>query len=111
MKFADIQLDPPELGPMQVKVSVNQDQASVTFVSANAQVRDALEQTVSRLREMLNEQGLNLVNVDVSSHENARQEDGSNEGSSGRGDNSQMETEEEALIVNTSISSGIDHYV
>ncbi|MFT5084637.1 MAG: flagellar hook-length control protein FliK, partial [Lentisphaeria bacterium] len=41
IKFADIQLDPPELGPMQVKVSVNQDQASVTFVSANAQVRDA----------------------------------------------------------------------
>ena len=63
---AEIRLDPPELGPMQVKVSVNQDQASVTFSSPHPAVRDALDQQLNRLREMFAEQGLNLVNVDVS---------------------------------------------
>lgn len=63
---AEIRLDPPELGPMQVKVSVNQDQASVTFSSPHPAVREALDQQLNRLREMFAEQGLNLVNVDVS---------------------------------------------
>lgn len=63
---AEIRLDPPELGPMQVKVSVNQDQASVTFSSPHPAVREALDQQLNRLREMFTEQGLNLVNVDVS---------------------------------------------
>lgn len=63
---AEIRLDPPELGPMQVKVTVNQDQASVTFTSPHPAVREALDQQLNRLREMFSEQGLNLVNVDVS---------------------------------------------
>ncbi len=66
LKFAELQLDPPELGQLQVKVTVNQDQASVSFVAANAQVKEALDQTLVRLKELLEEQGLDLVNVDVS---------------------------------------------
>lgn len=64
--FAELQLDPPELGPLQVKVNVQQDQATVQFVTANAQVREALEHTSSRLRELLEQESMDLVNVDVS---------------------------------------------
>ena len=71
---AEIRLDPPELGPMQVKVSVNQDQASITFSSPHAAVREALDQQLNRLREMFSEQGLNLVNVDVSDKSFAQRE-------------------------------------
>jgi flagellar hook-length control protein FliK len=71
---AEIRLDPPELGPMQVKVSVNQDQASITFTSPHAAVREALDQQLNRLREMFSEQGLNLVNVDVSDKSFAQRE-------------------------------------
>ncbi|MDZ4263118.1 MAG: flagellar hook-length control protein FliK, partial [Pseudomonadota bacterium] len=71
---AEIRLDPPELGPMQVKVSITNDQASVTFTSHNPMVRDALDQQLNRLREMFSEQGLNLVNVDVSDKSFAQQE-------------------------------------
>lgn len=71
---AEIRLDPPELGPMQVRVSVNQDQASVTFTSPHPAVREALDQQLTRLREMFSEQGLNLVNVDVSDKSFAQRE-------------------------------------
>lgn len=66
LQSAEIQLDPPELGPLQVRVSVHNDQVSVSFVSAHGQVRDALDMQSLRLREMFEAQGLNLVDVDVS---------------------------------------------
>ena len=71
---AEIRLDPPELGPMQVKVSIHQDQASISFSSPHPIVREALDQQLHRLREMFSEQGLNLVNVDVSDKSFAQQE-------------------------------------
>ena len=69
IEFAELQLDPPELGPLQVKVSVSQDQqASVSFVANNQAVREALENSSQRLRELLEEQSIDLVDVDVSEH-------------------------------------------
>merc|ERR1712000_191194 len=58
--MAEIRLDPPELGSMQVRVNVSGDAATVNFVVQSAQARDALAQAEPRLREMLAEQGINL---------------------------------------------------
>jgi Flagellar hook-length control protein len=66
IQSAELQLDPPELGPLQVRVQVNSDQVVVSFVSGHANVRDALDTTATRLRELCEQQGLNLVDVDVS---------------------------------------------
>lgn len=67
---AHIKLDPPELGSLTVKVSVDHDSntTQVSFVAATPQARDALEGQMHRLRDMLSQQGMNLdqVNVDVS---------------------------------------------
>lgn len=63
---AEIALDPPELGPMNVKISSTGDQTSVVFTSNHASVRDALDQSLSRLREMMENQGINLSDVNVS---------------------------------------------
>lgn len=82
---ADIRLDPPELGSMQVKVSIQQDQASVSFISANPLVREALDQQATRLREMFAEQGLNLVHVDVSDRHAKQRESADEQGSGARG--------------------------
>lgn len=69
VQAAEIRLDPPELGPIKVAIQVNADQqASVTINSHNAGVREALEMTANRLREMFAEGGLNLSNLDVSDH-------------------------------------------
>jgi flagellar hook-length control protein FliK len=63
---ATIRMNPPELGPIEVKVNLNHDQASVQFVSHAVQVRDALEQSIPRLREMLEQSGFTLVDSQVS---------------------------------------------
>lgn len=60
LQSATIQLDPPELGSLHVKLQVVQDQVSVTFTSPHASVREAVEQSMPRLRELFEQQGLNL---------------------------------------------------
>jgi len=108
---AEIRLDPPELGPMQVKVSVNQDQASVTFTSPHPAVREALDQQLNRLREMFSEQGLNLVNVDVSDKSFAQQEREQEESAKNSGSAGLDEEELTPAAVTQAISMRlVDHY-
>jgi len=61
LSSARIHINPPELGPIEVRLNINSDQASVQFVSHSAQVRDALEQSIPRLREMLESAGFSLA--------------------------------------------------
>ena len=65
-QFARLQLNPPHLGPLEVRVSVHQDQTSVSFLAQHAAVREALEAALPRLREMFDQQSLQLVRADVS---------------------------------------------
>jgi flagellar hook-length control protein FliK len=65
-QFAKLRLNPPNLGPLEVRVSVNQDQANVSFVAQHAAVREALEAAMPRLREMFDQQSMQLVRADVS---------------------------------------------
>ncbi|GAB3520607.1 flagellar hook-length control protein FliK [Photobacterium alginatilyticum] len=65
LKHVDIRLDPPELGKLQIKLSLNQDQASVQFTVGNQQTRDLVEQAMPRLRELMNQQGLQLAQTSV----------------------------------------------
>ncbi|AXS82421.1 flagellar hook-length control protein FliK [Marinobacter sp. Arc7-DN-1] len=66
MSVAEIHLTPPDMGPMEVKVRVQNEQANITVYSANPVVRDQLELHSHRLRDMLGEQGLSLAGFDVS---------------------------------------------
>lgn len=76
IQVAELQLDPPDLGSLHVKVTVNSDQqASVTFVSPHANVRDALDQSIVRLRDLLEQQGLDLVDVNVSDQQQGESSD------------------------------------
>ena len=78
-KVAHIQLDPPELGSLAVKVSVDQDSNThVSFVASSAQAKDALEGQMQRLRDMLQQQGLELDSVDVEVSQGNGQAFGSN---------------------------------
>jgi hypothetical protein len=65
VNVAHIQLDPPELGSLSIRVHINQDQVSLSFTSPHAHVRDAVEQSLPRLREMFEEQGLSLQDSSV----------------------------------------------
>jgi flagellar hook-length control protein FliK len=66
MQFARLKLNPPNLGPLEVRLTISQDQSSVAFLSQHAAVREALEAALPRLREMFDQQSLQLVRADVS---------------------------------------------
>ncbi|MFT3931528.1 MAG: flagellar hook-length control protein FliK [Spongiibacteraceae bacterium] len=71
---AEIHLNPPDLGPLQVRVSTQQDQASVVFTSQHAAVRDALDQALPRLRDMMGSQGMQLLDVSVGGQASQQQQ-------------------------------------
>ena len=65
-QFARLKLNPPNLGPLEVRVSVTQEQTNVSFLAQHAAVREALEAALPRLREMFEQNSLQLVRADVS---------------------------------------------
>ena len=65
LKTAEIRLTPAELGPLRVQVSVEDGAANVTFQAQHAVTREAIEQALPRLREMLAENGLSLGQANV----------------------------------------------
>ncbi|VAW72071.1 hypothetical protein MNBD_GAMMA12-3039 [hydrothermal vent metagenome] len=69
IRSAQIKITPAHLGPIEVRVSLQNDQAAVSFTSNHAVVREAIESASARLRESLSEGGFEKVDVDVSSHE------------------------------------------
>lgn len=87
---ANMRLNPQQLGPMEMQLSMEGDKASVAFVSQHAVVRDALESAIPRLREMLAENGLNLASVNVSQQGYSGQRDqaSADSGQTGGADNS-----------------------
>lgn len=84
LKSAEIQLNPAELGRMEVRIEMNQDQTQVTFVSPHATVREALEGQMHRLREMFAQQGM-AMDANVSDQSQARGSQGQGSESRGNG--------------------------
>lgn len=69
---AELVLTPPQMGRVEVSLSIAGDQATASFVSGNPAVREALEAALPRLREVLAEAGIQLGQAQVGA-ENARQ--------------------------------------
>lgn len=83
---ATLTLNPPDLGPLQVVLSVSNDQAQVTFSAAQPEVRAALENAMPKLREMMSESGLSLGNASVNDGSaEQRQAQGDSRAQGGRG--------------------------
>lgn len=96
MSVAEIHLSPADLGPMEVKVRMHNDQASVTVHAANPMVRDQLEQHSHRLRDMLSEQGVELQRFDVS--DQPRQQSGEQDGNNNGRDDSNNASGQQGLV-------------
>lgn len=76
---AELVLTPPQLGRIEISLNVNGDQASALFVSANPEVRTALEAAMDRLREALASNGIALGQAQVGS-ESSGQSAGNEQG-------------------------------
>lgn len=75
---AELVLNPAHLGKLEVSIQLNGDQTTAHFVAATSAARDALEQALPRLREVLQQAGINLgeANVSTSSEQDAQQKQG-----------------------------------
>jgi len=71
---ATLMLNPPDLGPLQVVINVHNDKADTTFISNNAEVRQALQDGMANLREKMGEYGIQLGQANVSSGGNPQQD-------------------------------------
>jgi flagellar hook-length control protein FliK len=76
---AQLTLNPPHMGPIEISLNIDKSNASASFVSANAEVRDAIEMALPRLREMFASAGIELGQTNVSA-ESFRQQSGNGEG-------------------------------
>jgi flagellar hook-length control protein FliK len=63
---AKLQVNPPQLGPIEVRIALQGDHAQVWLTSHSALTRDALQSSSPKLREMLGAQGFGQVSVDIS---------------------------------------------
>lgn len=72
---AELRLNPAHLGPLEVRINLSQDQASVQFLSHQASVREAVESALPKLKEMLGAQQLDLREVSVTPHSFSDQRD------------------------------------
>lgn len=83
IQVAEIRLDPAELGQMQIRINLQQEQASVQFIVQQQHAKELLEQQMPRLRELLQQQGIQLGEGQVQQH--SRQH--------GNGDSSQRQAQ------------------
>ncbi len=73
---AEIRMNPEHMGPITVRIDMNQDQATIAFTAQNSVVRDALEASLPKLREMLSAQQVNLADVSVSQQSSSNSDSG-----------------------------------
>lgn len=92
-QFARLQLNPPNLGPLEVRLNLSQDQASVSFIAGQQAVREALEAALPRLRDMFDQQSILLVRAEVRDPgSGGAQHDGDFERGGGSGGGANAET-------------------
>lgn len=70
---ANIRLDPPFLGKLDVQIKLADDATTVIFQTQHAQTRDLIESASVRLRDFLQESGYQNVSVDVSQRQDQQQ--------------------------------------
>ncbi len=90
---AELVLTPPNLGRIEISINLNGDQTTAQFVASTQAARDALEQALPRLREMLQQSGIALGQANVSTSNEQRQAAENQGGSrnSGRGNGGAIE--------------------
>ncbi|TKB58236.1 flagellar hook-length control protein FliK [Ferrimonas aestuarii] len=110
---AEIRLDPPELGALQVKIQMNGDQAQLQLQVAQTQTREMVEQALPRLREMLEQQGITLTDTQIS--QGGGNQGGQEQGGQFAGGDGMVEVDDETLhnvqqLSGRNVDGGIDYY-
>ena len=76
LQEARLQLTPADLGKVQITINMEGDHARVVFVAETAVARDLLDQSMPRLREMLQQSGIQLAQGDVNDQAESQRREG-----------------------------------
>lgn len=98
IQSAEVQLHPEDLGAMQIKLSLQQDQVTVQFLVQNGAAKDAVEQQLSRLKDMLQQQGMQLADGQVEQRQQGQQGDSSQRQSNRTATTSQNDAEQVGIV-------------
>ncbi|HEY8354987.1 MAG TPA: flagellar hook-length control protein FliK [Methylophilaceae bacterium] len=71
---ATLTLNPPEMGTLQIIVHVQNDKTDASFFSDRPEVRQALQDGMDNLREMMREAGISLGQTSIGQRDRAEQE-------------------------------------
>lgn len=115
----DITLDPPELGNMHVRVNLQGEQATVNFIVQNQQAKEAFEQNMHKLKELLAEQGVDVGDANVEQQSQQSDNEANNEENADNGHHESMKNTADASdviehslsaeMINSSITA-VDYY-
>ena len=124
---ATLQLTPPDLGKLDIRISTDGDKASVFFTVDNGLAKDALEAAIPRLRHLMEQSGLQLAQTQVShnaggqshsqgqshlQHQGGSTGQGSANGAVAPGGENQVESgSNEGVVAWYTGSQGIDYYI
>jgi len=108
---AVISLDPEELGAMSIRMVMQNDQLSVQFQVQNSAAKEMLDQTMGKLKEMLEEQGIALGQSDVDQESQQEQSAQSSGELAGHElDDFESDVVPETLVLHKQSADGIDYY-
>jgi flagellar hook-length control protein FliK len=115
LQRADLKLNPANMGPIEVRLTINNDQANVSFVVNNPATREAIEQSLPRLREGFQASGLSLESADVSDQTLNQEQEREQYQQAGSGILFSSEADDEldtdARVIEKNIDSGLSLYV
>lgn len=102
LNSAEIRIDPPNLGKMEVKINMTDDGAQIVIHTQHANTRDLIDAASFRLRDVLLEAGHQQVDVNVS-HRESGSENGQN--NTELAANPQQDSEEDLEMVAGSMNT------
>ncbi len=114
---AEIRLNPAHLGPIEVRIDIRDEVIHVALSSRHAVVREAMETALPKLREMFDNNGMNLADADISHQSFAEQREQNTSDSQGNIMSSGSEgndfiNPDEAVLHQSKVSTAmVDYYI
>ncbi|MDH5426319.1 MAG: flagellar hook-length control protein FliK [Gammaproteobacteria bacterium] len=113
-QVAELRLNPAQLGPLNIRLQLDDDQANISFITNHQAVKDAIEASLPRLREQLQQQGVELGQVDIEK----RSQEGESSGSDFSRASNELATDADdgetaiaEVVSSVNIESGVSVYV
>ncbi len=105
---ASLRLSPEHLGPLEIRIAITEERASVWFGAAHADTRAAIEHALPRLREMFEAQGISLADAGVYEQAPREQPELTRHSGLGANDTQEAEAERSEVRVNLGLVDAYD---